>query len=492
MYRGFYKNLNNLAGNSITSADLRVQEMTIKRDILTLTTSDITVVNIPTAFTEGNLFGVYDDYGQTVYIGIIKSLEDNVIQCEDILSLFNDEWRFKNPSATTVEGKIKSIITDNLGKSSDSYQADIFSSFSVSTISSTTNELETQDGTVNLMEYLEDIYSNFGILLDISVQFNAITPTIKIGKPSYTTLQLGNNTQVLRNFAITKETQETNKLEIYSSDGTTLRATYYATQSGITTDSTSLDRLARIKTKIVFSDDELTDIVANNLTEDMFNHKITVELVLQNKLYNFDDFHLGQSFSINYNGNVYDSVLTGYSITINDQGKADTVKLTFGKVRQTLESKIQAISAQVYSQKVQQEGSQISGTVGSKTVPIFLNDGTFEKCTSLSLNTTGTSGYSTATWVQAWSGKCVGSGSTITATIPTSAKAVVLRWYINSYYSTLYLPKTMLNSTATKYIVSDETYYAGGTVKISGTTLTYAHTGQSNTSCYLDKVYYKN
>lgn len=373
MYRGFYKNLNNLAGNSITSADLRVQEMTIKRDILTLTTSDITVVNIPTAFTEGNLFGVYDDYGQTVYIGIIKSLEDNVIQCEDILSLFNDEWRFENPSATTVEGKIKSIITDNLGKSNDSYQADIFSSFNVSTISSTTNELETQDGTVNLMEYLEDIYSNFGILLDISVQFNAITPTIKIGKPSYTTLQLGNNTQVLRNFAITKETQETNKLEIYNSDGTTLRATYYATQSGITTDSTSLDRLARIKTKIVFSDDELTDIVANNLTEDMFNHKITVELVLQNKLYNFDDFHLGQSFSINYNGNVYDSVLTGYSITINDQGKADTVKLTFGKVRQTLESKIQAISAQVYSQKVQQKQQE-------ETVPNLIPNGDAVKC----------------------------------------------------------------------------------------------------------------
>lgn len=137
-------------------------------------------------------------------------------------------------------------------------------------------------------------------------------------------------------------------------------------------------------------------------------------------------------------------------------------------------------------------GSSSTETVGSETVPIYLNAGTFEKCTSLSLNTTGTSVYSTATWVQAWSGKCVGTNATITATIPTTAKAVVLRWYLNSYYSTLYLPKTMLNGTATKYIVSDESYYAGGTVKISGTTLTYVHTGQSNTSCYLDKVYYKN
>lgn len=102
------------------------------------------------------------------------------------------------------------------------------------------------------------------------------------------------------------------------------------------------------------------------------------------------------------------------------------------------------------------------------------------------------SGYLTSlpNWKQSWSGKCVGTNATITATVPTTAKAVVLRWYLNSYYSTLYLPKIMLNTTATKYIVSDETYYAGGTVKISGTTLTYVHTGQSNTSCYLDKVYY--
>lgn len=93
-------------------------------------------------------------------------------------------------------------------------------------------------------------------------------------------------------------------------------------------------------------------------------------------------------------------------------------------------------------------------------------------------------------WTQAWSGKCVGTSASITATVPTTAIAVVLRWYIGSYYSTLYLPKIMLNTTATKYIVSDDEYYAGGTVKISGTTLTYVHTGQYNNNCYLDKVYY--
>lgn len=94
------------------------------------------------------------------------------------------------------------------------------------------------------------------------------------------------------------------------------------------------------------------------------------------------------------------------------------------------------------------------------------------------------------TWTQAWSGKCVGTNATITCTIPTDAVAVLLRWTIGNYCSTMYLPRPMITTTATKYIVSDETYYAGGSVKISGTTLTYVHTGQSNTNCYMDHVYY--
>ena len=136
-------------------------------------------------------------------------------------------------------------------------------------------------------------------------------------------------------------------------------------------------------------------------------------------------------------------------------------------------------------------GSSSTETVGSKTVPIYLNAGTFEKCTSLSLNTTGTSAYSTATWVQTWSGKC-NMNSSITCTIPTTAKAIIMRWYLNGYYSTIYLPRTMITTTATKYIVSDDTEYGGGQISISGTTLTYKGTGQNNNYCYLDKVYYKN
>ena len=92
-------------------------------------------------------------------------------------------------------------------------------------------------------------------------------------------------------------------------------------------------------------------------------------------------------------------------------------------------------------------------------------------------------------YTSAWSGSCK-SGSTITCTIPTTARSVVCRWYLNGYYSLLFIPIGLLSTTATKYIVSDDTEYGGGTLKLDGTTLTYTGTAQNNTSCYLSNIYY--
>lgn len=93
------------------------------------------------------------------------------------------------------------------------------------------------------------------------------------------------------------------------------------------------------------------------------------------------------------------------------------------------------------------------------------------------------------TFTQAWAGKCVNSGSTITCNVPANSMGVLLRWYVGGYYSTLFIPRNMLTTSYTKYIVSDESYYAGGEVRLSETTFSYRHTAQSNTNCYLDRVF---
>lgn len=89
----------------------------------------------------------------------------------------------------------------------------------------------------------------------------------------------------------------------------------------------------------------------------------------------------------------------------------------------------------------------------------------------------------------AWSGVCK-FGSTITCTIPNTAQMIICRWLVNTYHSTLAIPVALLNSTMTRYIVSDDSYFAGGELKLVDTTLTYKGTANKNSECYLKDIYY--
>ncbi len=341
MFRGFIKPITALAGYPYGSPDLRITDMTIKRDILTKASSSFTVLDIPDEAEVGNVFGCYDETGKTVYVGVITNIEDKTIQTDQIISIFNDNWKYRDPNVSTIEGKIKDII-DGFKTDSDTLLASIFSQFTVTTFTSTTLDLPSQSENfvTNLMDFLFNIYESYHILVDINVSYSNTAPSISIGNPfglSATHL-LSDNNNVLRDFNVITETYETNKLMLYSSDGQ-YRGTWYGTPSGITTDSTEA-RLPKIRTNIVFSNDDYNTIVADNLSQEMYNHKIEMNLVLDNKLYDFDDFELGGSFTVVYNNKTYDSILTGYELKVNANGKSDIVKLVFGIVRVSLVDKL--------------------------------------------------------------------------------------------------------------------------------------------------------
>lgn len=339
MYRGFIKPITALNGLPYGSRDLRITETNVKRDILTKASSTFTVLDIPDEAEVGNVFGCYDETGKTVYVGIITNIEDKTIQTDQIISIFNDNWKYRNPNVSTIEGKIANIIS-GFASDSDSLLATIFSQFTVTTTSTTTLDLPTQSENyvTNLMDFLFNIYESYHILVDINVSYGTVAPTITIGVPSGTTHLLSDNNNVLRDFNVITETYETNKLMLYSSDGS-YRGTWYGTPNGITTNSAA-DRLPKIRTNIVFSNDDYNTIVQDNLSADMYNHKIEMNLVLNNKLYDFDEFALGGSFTIVYENKTYDSILTGYELKANANGKSDLVKLVFGIVRVSLVDKL--------------------------------------------------------------------------------------------------------------------------------------------------------
>ena len=341
MYRGYIKNINSLNGNAISNSNLRIREMKIKCDLLTKVSSTFSLIDTPTFASEGDVFGVYDDYGNTIYEGVITSINDVEVQTIQLIGLFNDKWVWNNPNLPTIEETIKQIIINDFVNNDDTKIANTFSQFTIETTSETELSMGSKDGNsvVNFMSFLFDIYKDYQIMLDIKVGFSG-QPTITIGQQDYDVIRLTNNTNNIRNLNVVTETAETNKLIVYNKDGDILRGTYYATTSGITTESTALNRLAKINTDIVFSDDEITDIVYEHLSEEMFNHKITLDLVMENKLYKWELFHLGQFVDIFYLDKVYNSVLTGYQLSITTDGKLYMANLTFGKVRQTIESKL--------------------------------------------------------------------------------------------------------------------------------------------------------
>ena len=340
-YRLFFKKLTDLSGNSLTSPQLSVISYNVKRDLLTKATSSFDVLEVPSAIESGDVVGMYDAYGSIVYLGVVEQIKDSTVEAEQIYGLFDDDWLFSDPAKPMLEDTIKDIITNDFQNNRDTLMNDIFGSFVLSTTSATALSLESQEANyvTNFMSFLYDLYEKYNIVLRINVPFEADAPTIEIGRPNYDKLVFANNVYVFRNFNITREVFENNKLIVYAEDGT-YRGEWFTTPSGITDIPTALNRIPKIKTNIIFSDDDINVLKASSLRNEIYNHQIECELITRNNLINFDNLKLGQEADIYYNGNYFNSVLTGYSMSMKDGKEDEVVKLTFGLVRDSLTSKL--------------------------------------------------------------------------------------------------------------------------------------------------------
>ncbi len=337
-YRVFIKDCLNLGGLPIANSVCLT--FTIDRDLLSVATSDFTLLDMPTNIKEGDVLGLSDPYGTVLYTGVIKSIGDN-IQCRAITSIFNDNWKYHDTSDTTIEGKIKRIIEDDFINSSDPMVSDRFP-FTVSVSSSTSGTIEAKDDTavMDFQTFLMNMYDVYGVITDIKVPFNG-TPTIELKQATHSSIKVGNNALPIQNMTPLTEVFETNKLVIYDKEGTTLRGTFYTTSQGITTNANDPLRLPVTKTKFIFNtDDAVNDIKQENLQEEIYNHKITFDLLLNNGLYDFFDWELGMPIEVWYNGEYFNTIFTKYSMSKDMNVDVTSVSITCGKVRNTLTEKI--------------------------------------------------------------------------------------------------------------------------------------------------------
>lgn len=354
-YRAYVKD--QLALNTLPVAFMNVDSFTIRRDLLETANSTFEVDNVPTNINNGDIFVLYSPKGTTMYYGVITSINENTIDCSQMTSFYDIEAPNYYPGTlpNNIEGEYrdfyKYVCDGNIVGASyiDTLLKQEKETLKLVAGTTTSGNYYSEDAFINLEQGIYDLFKNKGIVFDFYIPYGTWTVgsdyggLVTIKKPSNSPIKIGSNAQCIQDISPTTEYQETNKLIIYGNDWS-YRGTYIATTNGIVSEPTSIvNRFGVIKTKIVQSDEELTEVVNTNLTDAIYNHQIEFTLMLDNKLYNFNDWELGQPLHIYQDGKFFNSIFTGYEMVKNSNEEPNSVRVICGKVRNTLTSVLKKV-----------------------------------------------------------------------------------------------------------------------------------------------------
>lgn len=334
-------------------AFMRVDTFNIKNDLMTTANSTITVLDSFSNVNNGDVLVLYDPMGTTLYQGVIKSIEDNKIVCSQMQSFYSGTWIYNIYPSATLEEELAYLLGQYAqGKMYNSTYTDplvaqrlggITIDYTASTSVNLPSDLDS-DGNENLTEYdmekfIYEMYEKYGIIFDFEINF-AGTNYVHIKVPTYSSMKVGNNMYAIKDMKPVTAIEETNRLIIFAQDKS-YRTTYVATANSIEEEpSTTANRFDLTNTKIVYSDDAVADLIAANLPDQMYNHKLDFTLVIKNFIYQFGDFNLGGSLDIYYYDEYYNSVLSGYEISKASNQNITEVKMVCGKVRSKLTQKL--------------------------------------------------------------------------------------------------------------------------------------------------------
>jgi len=313
---------------------LRALEYTVRRDALKKALSTFKVDRVPSAISIGDLLILMDAYGVKLYTGIIVRMENNFIECQQIMSLFDDNYLYQIENKATIEETVAHLIETQFQKNQDPIIKAIFSPFQIRFQAGKKQILPSveEKTIINLEAFLYQLFDDYGILVECFIPFEKAQPTLEIKTDTRPKIKMIDNTVYTPIMLPTEEVYEINKLMVYSDETKEFRGTWFGSRNGITDDPNELTRYAVVKTNIEFSDDPIENLIANHLKDDMYNHKLEIEMIINN-LYKFEEMSLGQRFDIWINNRYYKTILTGYEFVKEANEKIKSVKLIFGKVR---------------------------------------------------------------------------------------------------------------------------------------------------------------
>lgn len=241
----------------------------------------------------------------------------------------------------SLEETIGNVITANWISDSDSAQ-DIFG-LEIETISSTgnwdfyledTTRYSTNKTLVNLLEIIRLSLTKYGVGVFITPDFGAKKLYCKIGTKDLDAYYIEADLPSIldRQVILNENVTEVNKLIVYESSSLMYTINYYLHPDG-TYSTEDADRITPVIFKTVAVDTQHSSLPdealkeANKLFGNIKRSNL-IELVVANndKMLSLNNIEIGQMVKVITNGEVYDSMLTGFEI-------GTTTKFTFGTVR---------------------------------------------------------------------------------------------------------------------------------------------------------------
>lgn len=358
---------------------MRVLSFDVNQDALARATSTFKVMEVPENVSIGDVMQVVFPDGSRLFAGVIDKIDDTTITCSQLVSLLKGEWVYQTRPDKSIPStggdtiqtwglvhEIGQVILDycyGLTYNNGTQDVGMYNKLRyvgdgvMATAEYATeyyfgydyrNSLPVEDKVMDFEDFIYSLFENYTVSVDGTTMHypvgapKAVDMTLMPMEMMTSYLTFSDNSRYFRNFEVTTTKQETTKLTVYAQDGT-FRQNYYLTVNGVSTNSVDAGRIYPTITKIIYSDDELDDIVKANMPDELFDHQIRFDLDLNNPYYDgILNQTFGRKFKVIAKGYTFDTILTGRRL-VKDEGKDLTyVTLICGKARTSLTKKLLA------------------------------------------------------------------------------------------------------------------------------------------------------
>jgi len=297
------------------------------------------------------------------YTGVIDSFEDDSIIAIESYGMFAFDFVAISMSGQSIEKNLYDILTYNFYFTNDQLNSYTFLTYGET--STPFSYQPSQPPTItSFQDYLVDNFKKYNVTVEVdfvkSLQQNTSNTYqiyFKIKKKT-NKIQLKNNSYSFINWSVYENdgtNGKENKLWIVDKNNptfpsnpayTTILSVWYIDVNGNLTQSIN-DNVARpVTNKIYLYDASQPDaptyleIAQSELSGNQYAHEIDFDMIENDNFLTLDQLEIGLLVDIFYNGTIYSSVLTGYSVSSQN----NFVSLKFGNIRSTLSQAIKNLS----------------------------------------------------------------------------------------------------------------------------------------------------